>query len=257
MIGVARENGHRSIELFAGHHPDQLVGPGHLAEAQNSMREGGERGVESIRAADRHRIGRLRGVSRPADVGGPLLAGRRRPSLVEQNQRGALGHGGEDRRALRGPPFVRPPRPRFANLPQVDAGEARASRALGQPLEVAIEQQTLRPRLQFADANQREAHGSAPGRCQLLADTVEKAVKYSLLGGEARSLSGEWLQGLFRRLPGPPSGRYAASICGSILIGLKRASRLRFWAVAARRNSSLAPFGPLKRRRARPRIRLR
>jgi hypothetical protein len=34
-------------------------------------------------------------------------------------------------------------------------------------------------------------------------------------------------------------------------------SRLRFWALAARRNSSSAPFGPLKRRRARRRIRLR
>jgi hypothetical protein len=51
--------------------------------------------------------------------------------------------------------------------------------------------------------------------------------------------------------------RYAASISGSIFIGLKRASRLRFWAVAARRNSSLAPFGPLRRKRVRRRIRLR
>jgi len=32
-----------------------------------------------------------------------------------------------------------------------------------------------------------------------------------------------------------------------MLTGLKRASRLRFWAVAASRNSSLTPFGPLRR----------
>jgi hypothetical protein len=68
---------------------------------------------------------------------------------------------------------------------------------------------------------------------------------------------GEGLEGLLGRRLGRHPGRYAAGISGSILIGLMRASRLRFWAVAARRNSSLAPFGPLKRRRARRRIRLR
>src|SRR5580698_3156411 len=55
-----------------------------------------------------------------------------------------------------------------------------------------------------------------------------------------------------------PEGRgYAASISGTLLVGLKRARRLRFCAVAARRNSSLAPFGPLSRKRARRRIGLR
>src|SRR6202042_3220109 len=66
--------------------------------------------------------------------------------------------------------------------------------------------------------------------------------------GRQDLLGGSWA--------GMPGG-YAASISGSTLIGLKRASRLRFWAVAARRNSSLAPFGPLSRKRARRRIRLR
>src|SRR5580693_1210483 len=66
--------------------------------------------------------------------------------------------------------------------------------------------------------------------------------------GRQDLLGGSWA--------GMPGG-YAASISGSILIGLKRASRLRFWAVAARRNSSLAPFGPLSRKRARRRIRLK
>src|SRR4029077_15824843 len=63
--------------------------------------------------------------------------------------------------------------------------------------------------------------------------------------------------GSFGRLLGRHAGRYAASISGSVLIGLRRASRLKFWAVAARRNSSLAPFGPLRRKRVRRRIRLR
>ena len=44
--------------------------------------------------------------------------------------------------------------------------------------------------------------------------------------------------GSFGRLLGRHAGRYAASISGSVFIGLSRASRLRFWAVAARRNSS-------------------
>ena len=51
--------------------------------------------------------------------------------------------------------------------------------------------------------------------------------------------------------------RYAPIAASSPPVGLKRARRLRFWAVAARRNSSLAPFGPLRRRRASRRIRLR
>ena len=56
-------------------------------------------------------------------------------------------------------------------------------------------------------------------------------------------------------------GGEGAALCGQHFwkraVGLKRASHLRFWAVAVRRNSSLAPFGPLRRKRLRRRIRLR
>ena len=52
-------------------------------------------------------------------------------------------------------------------------------------------------------------------------------------------------------------GRYAPIAASRPPDGLKRARRLRFWAVSAGRNSSLAPFGPLRRRRASRRIRLR
>jgi hypothetical protein len=75
--------------------------------------------------------------------------------------------------------------------------------------------------------------------------------------GEARSVSEKDLKGSLGGSWGTFSGANAASISGSIFTGLKRARRLRFWAVAARRNSSLASFGPLKRSRARRRIRLR
>ena len=54
------ENCHRAIQLFASHHPDELVGPGHLAEAQHSMGHGAKRRVEPVRPADRDRIGRSR-----------------------------------------------------------------------------------------------------------------------------------------------------------------------------------------------------
>jgi hypothetical protein len=91
---------------------------------------------------------------------------------------------------------------------------------------------------------------------RLGADIVEKAVKYSP-DGKSSPCFGDGLEGLFGRRLGRHPGRYAASITGSIFIGLSRASRLRFWAVAARRNSSLAPFGPLNRRRVRRSIRLR
>jgi hypothetical protein len=63
--------------------------------------------------------------------------------------------------------------------------------------------------------------------------------------------------GSFGQLFGRSGRRYVANISGSMLTGLKRASRLRFWAVAASRNSSLAPFGPLRRKRVTRRIRLR
>jgi hypothetical protein len=49
--------------------------------------------------------------------------------------------------------------------------------------------------------------------------------------GSKGSFGGSW---------GRHAGRYAANISGSIFISLKRASRLKFWAVAARRNSLLA-----------------
>src|SRR6202161_1225405 len=44
-----------------------------------------------------------------------------------------------------------------------------------------------------------------------------------------------------------------AAACG---IGINLAILRRFWAVAARRNSSLAPHGPLRRRRSSFKIRL-
>jgi hypothetical protein len=66
----------------------------------------------------------------------------------------------------------------------------------------------------------------------LFADTVEKAVKYSLVGKLPVVL--ERLEGFFSAALGPPSSGYAANISGSIFVGLKRASRVRFWAVAAR-----------------------
>jgi hypothetical protein len=51
----------------------------------------------------------------------------------------------------------------------------------------------------------------------LLADTVEKAVKYSV-GPEAR-IFGEGSEGFCRHLLGRHAGRYAASISGSIFSG--------------------------------------
>ena len=46
--------------------------------------------------------------------------------------------------------------------------------------------------------------------------------------GEACGVSEKGLEGLFGRQLLPPPWRYAASISGSLLIGLKRARRLRF-----------------------------
>src|SRR5208282_2180877 len=130
-------------------------------------------------------------IPRAADVGGPLLTGGGRPSLVEQHQRAALRHGRQDRGAFLGPPFVWPPRPRFADLANIDADEACAPRALLEPLEVTVEQQTLRPRLQFADANERQAHrfSSCPPRP---ADPRSTSFRGYRTGGHPDGRCGRW-----------------------------------------------------------------
>src|ERR1700734_582999 len=74
------------------------------------------------------------------------------------------------------------------------------------------------------------------------------------LMGEARRVSEKGWKGPLGDSRGPPPGCYAASISGSLLIGLRRASRLRLG--GGGKEKRLSPFGPLKRRRARRRIRL-
>ena len=122
------------------------------------MRGAAKRRIEPVRSADRDRIDRSRRVPRAPDVGRPLIARDGWSSLVEQDQRATSRQGRPNCGGFVRPPFIRPPRPRFADLANINAGEACAPRALGEPLEVTIEQQPLRARLQFADANQREAH---------------------------------------------------------------------------------------------------
>jgi 1-deoxyxylulose-5-phosphate synthase len=96
-------------------------------------------------------------------------------------------------------------------------------------------------------------------------------------------LAGGLLSGKYRQDEKPEKGRFSADSveelgflleltgaqdCGKLpsqahpaivrrVIGNSLASLRRFWAVAARRNSSLAPFGPLRRRRSSFRMRLR
>ena len=155
------------------------------------MRGGAKRRIESVRSADRDGIDRSRPIPRAADVSGPFLAGGGRPSLVEQDQRAALRRRRQDRGAFLGPPFVWPPRPRFADLANIDAGEAGAPRALLQPLEVTIEQQTLRPRLQLADANQRETHRLSSCR-PLPADPRSTSFRGYRTGGHPDGRCGRW-----------------------------------------------------------------
>src|ERR1700749_1036136 len=87
--------------------------------------------------------------------------------LVKQNQSAALGCCGEDGGGLFGPPFLGPARTRLADLAPVYADKPYPRRAPRQPLEVTIEHETFRPRLQFADANHYEAHRSDIGRLAL------------------------------------------------------------------------------------------
>ena len=81
--------------------------------------------------------------------------------------------------------------PGFVDLAKVDAGEADASRALRHSLEVTFEQQTLRSRLQFADANQREAHGL--NSCSFLrADPRSTSFRDYRTGGHPGGIYARW-----------------------------------------------------------------
>ena len=93
----------------------------------------------------------------------------------------------------------------------------------------------------------------AVGERPVLADIVEE-----VRGNQSFHALERWdpAQG-WALLAARAGGRYAPTAAWSAPMGLRRARRLRFCAVAASRNSSLAPFGPLRRRRARRRIRLR
>src|SRR5271170_5376894 len=82
----------------------------------------------------------------------------------------------------------------------------------------------------------------------LFADIVEEVGESSCCWWEA-SRFGDEVGSVSCRPSGRPCRRYGAIAGESAFIGLSRASRLRFWAVAARRNSSLAPLGPLRRKR--------
>src|SRR3977135_3744391 len=81
--------------------------------------------------------------------------------------------------------------------------------------------------------------------CLLLADSVEE-VGWRIGMDRAVVLGARLIVGLTNSQAGLGFG-----------IGTSFASLRRFWAVAARRNSSRAPFGPRKRSRSSLRMRLR
>src|SRR5665647_1165833 len=81
--------------------------------------------------------------------------------------------------------------------------------------------------------------------CPLSADFVEK-VRAQIGVDRAGGLTTQWISEAI--------GCQAGFRFGT---GISFASFRRFWAVAARRNSSCAPFGPRSRRRPRLRMRLR
>ena len=80
MIGVARKNRQRAIELLARHHPHQLVRPGHRAETDDRARRCPQRRIETVRAADRDGVGGNRTVARLGRFRPPIArwSGRRR-----------------------------------------------------------------------------------------------------------------------------------------------------------------------------------
>jgi hypothetical protein len=112
-----------------------------------------------------------------------------------------------------------------------------------------------RPRQRYVGSSpnsRKSAHRPAKRLC---ADTVEK------LGGSAIRSRQSHFDGpsettILPRVPRLGPG-YAAIISISALAGLNLASRRKFCAVAARRNSSLAPHGPRSRKRPTRRMRLR
>jgi hypothetical protein len=160
MIGVPSQNCRCSIKLFAGHYPDKLMRPGRAAEANDLTRHGVQGRVQPVWSADDQRINRSRCIPRPPDVLGPFRTCYGRASLVEQNQVSALSNSGKDRGGFLRSPLLGPASSRFIDFSDVDGCQACSSRTPREKLQVAIEEQTLRSRLEFSNANKREAHGA-------------------------------------------------------------------------------------------------
>ena len=80
MIGMPAQDGKRAIELLGGHHPDELVRPGHRAEIDERARFRLEGGIEPVGTADqpaRKRRPRRRGRGRSLPPIGGWSAPRR------------------------------------------------------------------------------------------------------------------------------------------------------------------------------------
>jgi len=118
-----------------------------------------------------------------------------------------------------------------------------AFRDLSSPAFVPVE----RPRVQWKRPGKKSA--------RLLKRPVSDGILLKK-GSRWRSLVADgdcWQRGL-REATGPACAQVAGSGVGGVI---SFASLRRFWAVAARRNSSRAPHGPRSRRRSRRRMRLR
>src|SRR3546814_15311158 len=95
------------------------------------------------------------------------------------------------------------------------------------------------------------AVGQAVRRCNRGAQSID--VRYAPIVLNKSVFGGGWRRGRMRT---SGLGRVYPVIAGWV-IGIILAILRRFWAVAARRNSYFAPFGPLRRRRLSFRMRLK
>jgi hypothetical protein len=100
VIGMARENGDRAIELLGQHGTDKLVGPGHGPESEGERRFFEEFATMAVRAADGEDEFGSAGIAPSPDPVGEIPAGQGFSRLVQRDKGRARRGAGKQRGRL-------------------------------------------------------------------------------------------------------------------------------------------------------------
>src|SRR5919202_2494255 len=126
MIGMTGENRHGPVDLLGQEDAHEEMRPGRGAEGERKRRAAPDQGAVAVGTADQEARGRSPLVAQRRQAAGEARARKVVAALVERDQSGAFGAGGEERRGL----LVAPERrfPALVDLDELEAAEAAARR---------------------------------------------------------------------------------------------------------------------------------